>query len=68
MRMPMKPVSRITSRISVNATGLKWFQRFALTAHFTFLFAGKRRLAVIRAVDNKPRKERLRIAAWISSP
>src|SRR4051812_20191166 len=40
MRMPMKPVSRMMSRISVKGTFLKWVQRLALTAHFTFRLAG----------------------------
>ena len=38
-RIPMKPVSRITSRISVNGTGGNEFQRFDPSAHLTFLFS-----------------------------
>src|ERR1035437_7647657 len=42
MRMPMKPVSFITSRMSVNATRGNEFHRLAPSAHRTFLLAGRR--------------------------
>src|SRR6266849_6058879 len=41
-RIPMKPVSRMTSRISVNGTGGKEFHKFEPSAHRTCLLAGSR--------------------------
>src|SRR4051812_33752555 len=40
--MPMKPVSRMMSRMSVNGTRGKEFHRLAPSAHLMFLLAGRR--------------------------
>src|SRR5690348_9349497 len=40
--MPMKPVSRMMSRMSVKGTRGKEFQRFAPRAHLRFRLAGRR--------------------------
>src|ERR1035441_6026537 len=45
MRMPMKPVSFMTSRMSVNGTRGNEFHRLAPSAHRTFLLGGRRRAA-----------------------
>src|SRR5438067_10842783 len=42
MRMPMNPVSRITSRMSVKGTRGKEFHSLAPSAQRTFLLAGRR--------------------------
>src|ERR1035441_8211299 len=42
MRMPMKPVSFMTSRMSVNGTRGNEFHRLAPSAHRTFRLAGRR--------------------------
>src|SRR5229473_673457 len=47
-RIPMKPVSRMTSRISVNGTGGNEFHKFEPNAHRTFLLAGSRDAAMAR--------------------
>src|ERR1017187_4807069 len=50
MRMPMKPVSFMTSRMSVNGTRGNEFHRLAPSAHRTFLLAGRRPAARASAV------------------
>src|ERR1035438_4889585 len=51
----MNPVSRITSRMSVNFEPLKEFQRFDPNPHFTFLLAGSRSAARPRVPAKTPR-------------
>src|ERR1019366_7980019 len=53
MRMPMKPVSFMTSRISVNATRGNEFHRLAPSAHRTFLLAGRRPAARASVVPKR---------------
>lgn len=48
-RKPMKPVSRMTSKMSVKGTGGNEFHRLEPSAHLTFLLAGNR--AAVLAID-----------------
>src|ERR1022692_4748990 len=54
----MKPVSRMTSRMSVKGTRGKEFHRLLPSAHLTFLFAGKRAAADTSVALRAARKER----------
>src|ERR1035437_6373571 len=53
MRIPMKPVSFMTSRMSVNATRGNEFHRLAPSAHRTFLLAGRRPAARASVVPKR---------------
>src|SRR4051794_6115801 len=59
MRIPMKPVSFMTSSMSVNGTRGNEFHRLAPSAQRTFLFAGKRpaeRVSVVARSANAVRR------------
>src|ERR1035437_2551598 len=59
MRIPMKPVSFMTSRMSVNGTRGNEFHRLAPSAQRTFLLAGRRpaaRASVVAKIANEVRR------------
>src|SRR6185369_4525317 len=58
MRIPMKPVSFMTSRMSVNGTRGNEFHRLEPSAHCTFLLAGRRSAARARSVEKARRQVR----------
>src|SRR5262245_39053203 len=58
-RTPMKPVSRITSRMSVNGAFRKWPHNPALTAHLMFWLAGSFWAAPARVAESDARNARL---------
>src|SRR5450759_34457 len=53
MRIPMKPVSFMTSRMSVKGTRGNEFHRLAPSAHRTFLLAGRRPAARASVVPKR---------------
>src|SRR5665213_3478251 len=55
----MKPVSFMTSRMSVNGTRGKKFQRLEPSPHLTFLLAGSAPAARVRVAASMPRAVRL---------
>src|SRR5579859_325613 len=57
-RTPMKPVSFMRSRMSVNGHGRKWLQSPVLRAHFTFRLAGNLLETLKRAAERDARKLR----------
>src|SRR5581483_5378493 len=57
-RIPIKPVSFITSSTSVNGPRRKWFQSPRLSAHRMFLLAGSFAAAAARPAAMLPRKAR----------
>ncbi len=57
-RTPMKPVSFITSKMSVNEKGGNEFQRLEPRAHFTFLLAGSLSAARPRVAASSASAER----------
>src|SRR5215467_7279674 len=61
----MKPVSRITSKMSVNGTRGKEFQRLAPSAHLMFLLAGRRPAALAQLAARRERTVRRVMASMM---